>query len=338
MKKKKVGEYLPPSPHGVQNHVCVLPCGGLAADVPRYWTTADLQYYTSYMLNGKPVDRMFNGFVFNGISVRDDHFLYPMYAGFAQPATQVDWTAWIETLFAPGKNLHALASLVTSVPFDVWISIPYPYLNQKNFGQVEDKILDFAQEGDRFLAVSWWIEQFLNRWQQSLQLVSKLNFRGFMWQRESVHNYDEKLVQSTNKYVRSKGVLSMWLPFYGSYGSLKLPELGFDIVAFHPNFLGNTEFDYNWIKQAAIFARQNQTGIQIVYGKGPFYNNTHLLDYLNLGLPAYENYQQRSFLAYRFPHQTMKEIHANQFLHYIYLYTFIKGCYPKIPYPNIPYK
>lgn len=328
--------YLFPSPAVIQNHVCVLPCGGVSENRISEWTEEELKYYVSYYVNGNPIQTMFNGFIFNGLSVREDRYMYPMYVGFAKAANRTDWELWIESLFAPGKNLKALFSLATH-PLDVWVSIPYPYLNQTDFGSVNWKSLNFESEDDRFTAVSWWIDEFLKRWNKESNLSARLKFRGFLWQRESIHDYDERLVQLTNNYIKSKGYYSMWLPFFGSYGCLKLPELNFDVVAPHPKFYGKANFDFHEINNASTFAKQSHTGIQIIYGKDFIYNDTHLYDYLNLGLPEYNQYMTQSFLVYQFPNQTLKNINETRSLEYVHLYLFIKGLYRKVSYPGISY-
>ncbi len=300
-----------------------------------HWTPSELRYYVSYYADGNPIDKMFNGFIFNGLSVRKGRYLYPMYAGFGEPADCTDWIEWINSLFAPAQNLHALFLVATHSLLDVWISIPYPYLNQKNFGKVNKKSLNFENDDDRFSAVSWWIDKFIERWKKESDLSQRLNFRGFLWQRESVYDYDEKLVQLTNEYVKSKGYYRMWLPFYGSSGCLKIRELDFDVVALHSNYYGNTSYDRQWINHTSAFAQFYNTGIQIIFGKGVIYNDTHLLDYLALGLPEHNNYMTQSFLVYQFPNQTLKEIYENRYVDYIRLYMYTKGLYSKQLYPDI---
>lgn len=325
--------YLLPSDKDIRNHLCVLPCGGFSNNINYQWTTADLKYYVSYYLNGEPIDTMFNGFIFNGISVRNGYYIHPMYVGFGKPANRRDWIKWIDSLFTSGKNLDALYSLATRSSLDVWISIPYPYLNQQSFGKVNKKSVNFANAEDRFLAVSRWIDMFIEQWDKKSYLSDKLNLRGFLWQRESILDYDEQLVKLTNDYVKSKGFYRMWLPYYGSSGCIKLKELDFDIVSMHPNYYGNTGYKVDWINNACAFAKCSHTGLQIIYGKGTIYDNTHLDDYLNLGLPEHNKYMTNSFLVYQFPNQTLKEIYQNNIVDYIRLYTYIKGLYSKELYP-----
>lgn len=327
--------YLLPPPEVAQNHVCVLPCGGVLKNVKHEWSLSDLKFYSSYIVNGQPIDRMFNGFVFKGLSVQEGRYLHPMYVGFGESGNSTDWLKWIDLLFSPEKNIKALYALATHARLDIWISIPYPYLNQKNFGMVNGKVLNFESVDDRFTAVSWWIDQFIERWQKEPILSERLNFQGFLWQREGILDYDEQLVKLTNTYIKKKGLHSMWLPFYGSSGCMKSQELGFDIVSLHPNFFGNTTFNSDWINHSAAFAKYYNTGLQIVYGKGSIFNNTHLYHYLAKGLPEHNNYMDQAFLVYQFPNQTLEGIYNEHLGDYIRLYTYIKGIYSSTLYPDI---
>jgi hypothetical protein len=300
------------------------------------WTPTELQYYVSYIINGTPADTMFNGFIFYPLSARKNRYIYPKYAAFGEIGDLADWQEWLNALFVPGQNLDALHTLATRAPLDLWITVPYPYLDQPNFGVVNGKMLQFDSDEDRFTAVAWWIDQFLLRWNER-NLSDRLHLRGFVWQRESVYDFDEKVVKETNQYIKSKGYYRMWLPFFGAYMSLKWQELDFDAVVPHPNYYANSAFDVNWIGAAANYAKYFHTGLQIIGGKGYLYKETDLLDYFNFGLPDRFHYMKECFLVYQFPQQTLKELYENRLADYIRLYTFIKGTYFKVSYPGMPY-
>ncbi|WP_027414689.1 DUF4855 domain-containing protein [Aneurinibacillus terranovensis] len=331
--------FIAPKPAIFRNHLCVLPCGGVTEEAPQNWTVPELERYVSYYSNGKPVDKLFGGFIFNGVSVQPNRYMYPMYVGFGEAADIDDWSKWLEMLFSPGKNLKALYLLATQSPsVDVWVSIPYPYINQTNFGSVHGKSLNFkADDHDRFKAVAWWIDEFIERWKKEVLLHKRLSFRGFLWQRESIHDYDENLVIRTTQYIRDKGYFSLWLLNYGSYGCIDWQKFGFDIAVANPNYYGNAHYDVQWINNTSGYAKHYHTGLQIIYGKGLIFNETHFVDYLNLGLPYYNNYMTESFLVYQFVGQTLREICEQSPENYDRLYSFIKGTYVKTFYPGITY-
>jgi hypothetical protein len=329
--------YLTADSLNIQNHICVLPCGSLSGSDKRIWSTNDLMPYTSYLINGKSIDRMFQSFIFSGIGTRDGRYIYPLYAGFGEPANINDWIQWIDLLFTPDHNLYALHRNADRNKFDIWISIPYPSSLQTPFGNLNGKALNFQYEDDRYIAIQWWITSFLTRWENAKELHAKLNLRGFLWQRETIDEYDDNLVKRVNQFIKTNQYMSIWLPNYGSNGVLNWRSFGFDVIAINPNYYGNTSFDYKWIDHASYFAKFFRTGLQITFGKGLIYNDTHLLDYMNLGAPDKNNYMKESLLVYQFPNQSLREIYDQRIVDYIRLYMFIKGLYTKISYPNIPY-
>ncbi len=328
--------YLSPNAYQLRNHICVIPCGGLAEN-DSIWTPEHLRPYAKYIVNGQAIDNLFGGFIFNGICMRANHYICPLFVGFGSPSDLHDWQLWIDSLFSPDGNLHALNSVLGNEKRDVWISIPYPHPFQSCFGHAEGRNLDFNVEDDRFTAVKWWLDRFLHRWSMESKLHSKLDLRGFLWQREAIDELDEALVKRVNAEIHSRKLLSMWLPNYGSYGVLEWKKLGFHVVALNSNYYGNTNYDHNWIKNTTMFAKYYQTGMQIVWGKGLIYNNTHLLDYLNFGLAEKCGYMTESLLVYQFPNQRLGTLQQTNIVDYIRLYTFVKGLYKRIDYRGIPY-
>lgn len=321
-------------------HLCVLPCGGLLPEHFAPWTSSDLAPYVHYVpeeLSGSNAFKpLFDGFIFNGIGSRPGRFMYPMYAAFGAAADQSDWLLWIDSLFAPGCNLDALNSLADR-PLNVWVSIPYPQMQYTNFGKLNGRELHFMSAKDRYEAVEWWIVQFLERWNQVANDFGNLGLRGFLWQRESIDKHDEPLVKMTNRFIASKGYHSLWLPQYGAYGAVKFSMLGFDDAAIHANYYGNAGMGVEWINHAAIMARSCGAGFQIICGKGILYNDTHFLDYLNLGLPEKNGYASSHLLVYQFPNQRLGDLSKKQPEDYERLYAFISGSYCKTSYPGIDY-
>jgi len=329
--------YLSPQAYQLHNHVCVIPCGGLIGNTTVQWNEDQLKPYAKYMVNGEAKDDMFQGFIFNGIQMRENHYIYPLFVGFGQPSDRKDWTLWARNLFMKSVNLNALAAAAGGLKRDVWVSLPYPHPFQKSFGFVNKRKLNFQREDDRLEAIKWWMTYFLKLWTKNDHLHEILNLRGFLWQREAIDANDEPLVKRVNEYIHSQQYLSMWLPNYGSYGVLEWDKIGFDITVANTNYTGNTSYDYNWIIHASMFSAYYHTGLQMIWGKGLIYSDQHHLDYWNLGLPENSDYMKESFLIFQFPNQRLDLLQQTDSLNYERLYSFIKGSYKKVNYPGILY-
>lgn len=326
--------YLAPGAYRLRNHACVLPCGGLLGDANMNWNTEQLRHYAKYIENGIEVDDLFGSFIFNGIRVREDRFMYPIYVCFGEPSDLTDWLMWADALFLQDLNLNALASAIGTSKRDFWVSLPYPHPFQRSFGFVGTRNLDFQSEDDRVDAVWWWLDQFLDRWKAQTHLHDKLDFRGFVWQRGSVDAGDENLVIMTNVAIRRKGYLSMWLPNYGSAGVIDWKKWGFDVATVFPNYTGNTTYDVNWIKQASLFSAAFRTGLQLAWGKGLLFDDHHHLNYWNLGHPDKCGYMLESYIIHRFPNQRLDQLYQTSFADVNRLYTFIKGEYQPVATPE----
>lgn len=330
------GLYLSPNDLSVKNHIALLPCGSLEKSRNVKWTTEELKYYLSYVINGSSLDRMFGGVIFNPIIGREGHFIHPLYTGFGNPVVKRDWQEALDNLFKAGENIPA-ASLVAFEPVDIWVCLPYPDQSQKSFGEVDGKMLDFRLEEDRYLALSWWIREFLAKWNNHSASLSQLSFKGFVWQREALQAEDISLLKRINSFIHSNNLLSMWLANYGSTGVLDSKDYGFDACSVNPNYYGNSGHDYQWINNTSNFIKYYKMGMQINYGKGMIFSEHHLADYLNLGLPGYNNYLEDCLIVYQFHNITMKEAYINSIVDYIRIYCGIKNIYTKVDYPGISY-
>ncbi|MBS4209941.1 DUF4855 domain-containing protein [Bacillus sp. FJAT-50079] len=315
---------------GVQNHICLLPCGDQSESRISKWTAIDLKPYQYYLVNKKAVDKMFGGLIFHTISGRRNRFLYPMYANIGILAEKEDWELALNRLFLKNYNFAAAATNVKKrEKTDIWVTLPYPTPMQTNFGKIKGISINFNNDSHRIEAIEWWILEFLKMWRDAEHIHGKLSFKGFVWPRASIDSRDEKLVKRVTNFIRKKGYLSLWLQQYGSAGCVKWKKFGFNAACTHPNYYGEKGPDYTWINNSTLFAKYYHTGMQIIFGKGALFKQNQLIDYLNYGV--YNNYMNDSLLVYQFPNQSMREISKKR--EYTYLYTFIKKRYKPI-YPT----
>ncbi|MFY0758527.1 DUF4855 domain-containing protein [Metabacillus dongyingensis] len=328
--------YLLASELNIHNSICMLPCGGMTDKDITDWSADDLKYYQINQENPAAVQSLFKSFIFNPISFRKDHYIHPMFSGFGEKTDIHDWELAIEHVFMKDMNFYALNANAAERT-EVWMGVPYPAPQQRNFGAVDGKNLDFSLNEDRLTGVKWWMDQFLIRWDKEKQLLDKLDFKGFVWQRGSIQENDEELVQGFTSYTKEKSVYSFWLPFLGSYGAIKSKELGFDASCIHANYYGNTHLDYNWIIHSSNFSQFYHTGVQIIFGKGITFNDTHILDYLNWGIRALYM-TNNALVTYQFPNQTMKDVFHNHRTEYGYIANFLNKTYQWTVYPGMPYK
>ncbi|MCR2822855.1 DUF4855 domain-containing protein [Lederbergia panacisoli] len=327
-----IKNYMTAEELGVQNHICLLPCGDQSESGISKWSVIDLKPYQYYLFNNLAFDTMFKGLIFHPIIGRINRFLHPMYANIGLLAEKEDWELALNRLFYKKYNFDAAAiNTEKGEKTDIWVTLPYPTPNQTNFGKMKGRSINFKIESNRIEAVKWWILEFLEKWRKAEHLHEKLSFRGFVWPRVSIDSRDEELVKNINNFIHKENFLALWLQQYGSAGCVEWKKFGFDAACTHPNYYGDKVLNISWITNSTIFAKYYHTGMQIIFGKGVLFKENHLIDYLNSGI--YKKYMNDSLLVYQFPNQTLQEIYDNHPRDYDYLYSFIKKSYKPI-YPT----
>lgn len=312
-----------PEELNIHNHICILPFGEYGSETLEYeWSMEELRPYQFYLVNNEPVDRMFTSFIFNAYEGRKGYSIHPMYAGFEQLAQKEDWDFILDRYFTKGYNFDALS---LNTPFaqytDVWITIPYPLTFQENFGMINGRSYNFKSPADRLDAVKWWIDTFLARWNSSFHLHDKLRLKGFVWQRGTIPKEDEELVKASVQYVRSKQLLSMWLPYLNGYGCYDITSFEFDVASASANYYGNTEISSEYIMHVTNYAKYHRTGVQMIAGKGPTFNSTHITDYID-GASTYE--YDKALIVCDFANQNLRDLYYSNPSLYQSLYSFLK--------------
>lgn len=324
--------YEPSNELGIEEQIVVLPCDG-----QRPWNAKRLKPALDFTLaDGTSFDRMFRSFIFMCVEI-DGKSMHPLANPFGAVANLETWEKWIDELFTSAANFDALAR-AASDSVDVWVSLPYPRRGQSFVGDLNGTTLNFSEDRDRLLALTWWMNKFLERWNQSTKFHDKLNLRGFVWLREVIlPEEDRGLVTSVNEEIHARNLLSFWLPNYGSHVFWEWRQMGFDVAAVNPNYYGAGPYGIDWVKWTAMGARLYETGLQIPCGRGLLYGDTHLIDYFNLGLAQYSDYMASTVIVYRFTNYSIRAMYRKDFESYRRLYTFVRGIYRKTRYKGMEY-
>ncbi len=211
------------------------------------------------------------------------------------PSSLSDWTWLMKKIFAPDGPLAGLEKAAEKWHREVKIVllIPYPEREQKKFGVLHGKELNFRSYTDRFTAVTWWISETLQKWENSD--YSRLGFAGFYWMNEVMFefggvygdNSDERLVAEIRDVIHSidtgNGSLRFfWIPsnlFFVVKPSLLDPGAPwyldaegkeiFDAVIFQPNYMqGFYEWrTYRTLQQVAEVAKTYGFGVEMEFNE-----------------------------------------------------------------------
>lgn len=335
---------------GYTNHIALMYFGGLVPN-SRHLNTLDFVPYVGYVdTNIEIKDTFFDTFLllpastrYYGISDGRD------YDNAGKPSNKDDWDLFINELFTPDYQLDALNKAVQIVnealtkdeKANVIIAIPYPSPRQSKFGKLDgnSKSLSFAgiKTGDanRFLAVSWFIEEILARWEAAD--FPNLRLTGFYWYQEDIESRNspqiyDPVISNTANLLHEKGLWFYWIPYYQARGFRNWQQLGFDVAMLQPNFsfcgLDITEAEFRFT-QAAELASRYGLGLEMELHMD--LNNPDLrrkyLASLEFGYRL--GYQKGSVISY---YQSIDDLakaafHSDPEIRFLYdeTYKFIKG-------------
>ncbi len=206
------------------------------SDPGRDWNAGSFAYYLAYVdKDGRPRDRLFDGFLFLAINTLSKRNFWD------GKADAADWDWWLERLFEPGRQLDALeadaraldAKLGPAAPRPVIISIPRPPVDADAAGQ-EAVIKGFV---DRCL------RRFGERTYRHIALD------GFYWFHEGVDGTNEGLVNSLRKDLGGRGLRLYWIPY----------DVGHENRAHLEKWrAGDIDFDGVWLQPNYFWADRNE--------------------------------------------------------------------------------
>lgn len=204
---------------GIENIVLMYTVGN--------YTQQKLKPYLAYVdKDGKATDMMFESMLF-----------LPSGASGFDFSTDKGWNDYTVNMFGIGKdyNLEALNKLVGSMrgelgladdyKYPVFLSVPYLEHGNRSVGGVVSNSLE-----NRLTFLKGYIDTLIKTFSESG--FDNLAFKGVYWQSELINytscDYEPELIKQYNRYVHSKGLKSIWIPYYCAPGFETAVELGFD--------------------------------------------------------------------------------------------------------------
>lgn len=232
------------------------------------WNTKDLQPFI-YRVNEEGLfEWQFDGLLFLEIFATLNGIDYNIgcEVPWSEKPTKSVWDWLLDVNFAEGRGVKAAEQILDSLARDGYVapykrqvvfSIPNPVYGKSNFGIIDGKVLDFNKTEDRITGALWFVEQTLNRWEESE--FQHLNLEGFYWLHETIdyENEDDKVIQAVQKELKKKGFPLVWIPYNWADGTenSSWPEIGFDIAYQQPNYFfprNDGTYPELWILERAI--------------------------------------------------------------------------------------
>ena len=293
--------------------------------------------YVGYLnKEGKATDTLFDGYLFLPFVA----FLYDKSK--KRPLDKSKWQYYMDQQFLEGKNLDALELAAEQVQKDlglpelklkVFFSILYPVVEQRSFGEIGGKNLDFTVLEDRIAALKWLVDEQEQRFIE--KKYKHLELAGYYWFTEEIDYNDRQLLEMirvTTDHVRAKGMITTWIPYYLASGYNDWRRLGFDMACYQPNYAFRKDIPEQRLFDAAETAKLLGMCIELEVGGTQRWNVGHTRNYYAAGaVTGYMKEAAHMYYQEGMPGSFYHAYHSEDpVLNSMYhdTYRFIKGTYP----------
>jgi len=294
---------------------------------------------------GEPTDWLFDGVLYLG-TFSDQGRGFG--AGSGIPSLKVDWQWYLDKTFAPEGDMYQLNEATKEVSAKlnqpdhkekVVLMIPYPDESVTNFGDVDgdNKSENFKALTDRVKAVQWYLDEVKQRWEGAD--YSNLELVGMYWLEEQIGIDQDgpELIRLASDKVHTMTVSGnsnmkfFWIPHFLAYKSYMWKDVGFDAVAFQPNYFFEP-MGYDRLEDAANIAKRYGMSNEFEFDDRMLTDGVfreRYIDYLNSGVETglmtdgFNAYYQGNNAVYN---SAVSTDPSNRVL-YDWLYQYVQGTY-----------
>lgn len=233
------------------------------------WTVDEFRPYVVHEFSDGTKDWLFDGFLFlefkNGSG---RHYT----VGYEKlNARKGEWAWLLDRIFEEGKSLSALDACITEeiaelgkpgFKHQIVLGLPETILDQKDWGELDGRVLDFSKEEDQLAATRWYIDELMKRFKAAK--YKNLELSGFYWVAET-NSHCGELTVPISEYIHSLGKLFYWIPYWQSKGAGEWKALGFDVAYQQPNHFFNHSIPDSRLDDACAFAREHGMAMEFEF-------------------------------------------------------------------------
>lgn len=291
---------------------------------------------------GNPKDWLFDGILFLGLNTPQGH-------DFGLGETNLsEWNWYLDKTFKTDGDMQNLNEATKEVAEKlgqpdhkekVVLMVPNPGESMRDFGVINGENLSFnAADGgeevalaNRVKAIQWWLDEVENRWNAAG--YSNLELVGIYWLDEQISTSQSgpALLKAASEKIHNKNLKFFWIPHFMGYKVFMWKDVGFDNVAFQPNYFFEA-LDYDRLEDAANLAKQYGISNEVEFDDRMLTDGVfreRFIDYLNSGVETglmqngYRAYYQGNNAVYN---AAFSQDPSNRVL-YDWLYQYVNGTY-----------
>lgn len=225
-------------------------------------------YVSALSADGTTENWLFDGFLF--LEIHDGTNSYA--SGYRPTAARKDhWIGLMNTYMTDGYGIKALNSCIEKAKSKckdplkkrkIVISLPEPIPNQKNWGELNGKKMDFSNDEDRIAASKWYIDYVIQRFKD--EKMKNVELSGFYWLAEEATN-TRTFVDEVAKYLHEKKYSFYWIPYFKSDGFNEWKSLGFDQAFLQPNHFFNDKIPDSRIDETCELAKSYGMSVEMEF-------------------------------------------------------------------------
>lgn len=228
--------------------------------------------YVSLERKDKTHDWLFDGYLFLEITNGKGRGFASYYE--KKGARKSEWKALVENYFTEGNAVMALNEKIEEIKDKikeeefkkrkVVLCLPEPIPHQKDWGEYNNKTLNFSNTNDRLAACKWYIDYAENVFKESG--VTNLDLVGFYWIAEEATN-SRLLAGSVATYIHKKGYNFYWIPYFFADGYTEWRSLGFDQAYYQPNYFFNDKTPLSQLEEACKRAKKYKMNMEMEFDR-----------------------------------------------------------------------
>ena len=234
------------------------------------WNKDHFAPYVSIENEEGTKDWLFDGYLFLEITNGKGRGFASYYE--KQGARKLEWKELVDNYFREDNAIMALNERIEEVKQKVEESefkkrkvvlcLPEPIPNQRDWGEYNNKTLNFSRTEDRLTACKWYVDYAEDMFEKSG--VENLDLVGFYWIAEEATN-SRLLSGSVASYIHKKGYNFYWIPYFFADGYSEWRDLGFDQSYYQPNYFFKETTPITQLEEACIRAKKNKMSMEMEF-------------------------------------------------------------------------
>lgn len=215
-------------------------------------------------------------------------------------ARKTEWQGLVDKYFAADGPIARLNSILSKSATRLGapkykrrliISMPAAYKDQKDWGEISGRAMDFSLTLDCVSACSWYVDYIIQKFNEAN--LNYLSLDGIYFVAEQLTDNRHYLPQVAD-YIKSKNLKFYWIPYWGTDGMGEWESMKFDAAFLQPNyFFPAQKPDYtSYFDRVISYAKSKNMALEMEFDERALKKNSqdYRADRLRDYLRAFDSY------------------------------------------------